>query len=93
MAITDKEGNAIVTLSSVWEAAFKLLLVLTPFVGVMLFTWGTWVTMQIFDHSSTLRLLQHNAGVAKTTRQATEPAALTPPRPSSDSHEPNHTCP
>lgn len=94
MAITDKDGNAIVRLSSVWEAAFKLLLVLTPFVGVMLFTWGSWVTVQIFDHSASLRLLEHKTGVAATTRRATEPAALTPPRSSSDhDNEPNDTCP
>ena len=94
MSINDQDGNAMIRLSSVWEAAFKLLLVLAPFAGVMLFTWGTWVTLQIFDHTATLRLLEHKAGVASNNRRATEPAALTPPRPSSDNdNEPNDTCP
>lgn len=59
MSIRDDEGNEIVRLNAVWEAAFKFLLIVAPFVGVMLFTWGTWVTIQIFDHSATLRLLEH----------------------------------
>lgn len=58
MSIRDKDGNEIIHLNSVWSASFKLLMIMVPFVAVTLFSWGTWVTITIFDHNTNIRILQ-----------------------------------
>jgi hypothetical protein len=58
MSIRDENGNEILQVSYLWAASFKLLLLLVPFVALTLFSWGTWVTVSIFEHSSRLKLLE-----------------------------------
>jgi len=64
MSIRDEEGNEIIHLNSLWSASFKLLMVMVPFVALTLFSWGSWVTITIFDHASQLRVMQdrHSRG-------------------------------
>jgi hypothetical protein len=65
MSIRDEDGNEIIHLNSIWSASFKLLMVLVPFVALTLFSWGSWVTITIFDHASQLRVMQD-----RTTRNS-----------------------
>jgi len=58
MSIQDPEGNQIIQLNWVWSAAFKLLLLLVPFVALTLFSWGTWVTLSIFDQQARIKVLE-----------------------------------
>jgi hypothetical protein len=62
MSIKDNDGNEILQLSWIWSASFKLLLLLVPFVAITLFSWGTWVTLTLFDHSAEIRILQDRSG-------------------------------
>ena len=57
MSIRDEDGNEIIHLNSVWSASFKLLMIMVPFVAVTLFSWGTWVTITIFDHHAQLSII------------------------------------
>lgn len=61
MSIRDEDGNDIIQMNWIWSASFKLLLVSVPFVAITLFTWGTWVTVTIFEHSAQIRVLQDRA--------------------------------
>ena len=58
MSIKDEDGNEIIHLSALWSASFKLLMVMVPFVALTMFSWGSWVTITIFDHASQLRVMQ-----------------------------------
>jgi hypothetical protein len=62
MSIKDDEGNEIIHLNSLWSASFKLLLVMVPAVALTLFSWGTWATLTLFDHSSKISVLQDRSG-------------------------------
>ena len=62
MSIQDNDGGEIIHLNSIWSMSFKLLMLLVPFVALTLFSWGTWVTLTIFDHSTTLRILEDRHG-------------------------------
>jgi hypothetical protein len=61
MSIRDDDGKEILQLSKIWAWSFKLLMVMVPFVALTLFSWGTWVTVTIFDHASQIRLLHDRA--------------------------------
>jgi len=65
MSFRDEDGNDIIHLNSLWSASFKLLMVMVPFVALTLFSWGTWVTITIFDHASQLSVMQD-----RTTRNS-----------------------
>ena len=94
MSIIDNEGKTLIRLSTIWSWAFKLCLLLTPVGFSVVCTWGVWVTVQIFDHSATLRLLEHKTGLV--TSPAMDPANTHPPRlvmRAADSHGTNDTCP
>lgn len=67
MSIRDEDGNEIIHLNSVWSASFKLLMIMVPFVAVTLFSWGTWVTITIFDHNANIRILQ-DRGIRNTAK-------------------------
>ena len=58
MSFKDENGHEILHMNSLWAASFKLLLIMVPFVSLTLFSWGTWVTVSIFEHSSRLKLLE-----------------------------------
>jgi hypothetical protein len=62
MSIRDEDGNEIIHLNSVWSASFKLLMLMVPFFALTLFSWGTWVTITIFDHHAQLSIIadRHN---------------------------------
>jgi len=62
MSIQDESGNEIIHLNSVWSASFKLLMLMVPFFALTLFSWGTWVTITIFDHHAQLSIIadRHN---------------------------------
>lgn len=64
MSIRDGDGNEIIHLNSLWSASFKLLMVMVPFVALTLFSWGTWATITIFEHSAQIQILQdrHSRG-------------------------------
>lgn len=96
MAITDKHGNDIIRLSTLWSWAFKLLLSMTPVVILLLWTWGVWMTNEILEHRSDLRILKAKAGVAVApleTIRALDQAPNTIPKIASGSHETEHTRP
>ena len=57
MSIRDEDGNEIIHLNSVWSASFKLLMLMVPFFALTLFSWGTWVTITIFDHHAQLSII------------------------------------
>lgn len=86
MSIRDDEGNEIIHLNSLWSASFKLLMLMVPFFALTLFSWGTWVTITIFDHHAQLSIIadRHNradtryelpnaSALRKTEPQKTEP--------------------
>jgi hypothetical protein len=58
MSFKDENGQEILHMNSLWAASFKLLLIMVPFASLTLFSWGTWVTVSIFEHSSRLKLLE-----------------------------------
>jgi hypothetical protein len=58
MSFRDENGHEILQMNSLWAASFKLLLLLVPFVALTLFSWGTWVTVSIFEHNSRIKLLE-----------------------------------
>jgi hypothetical protein len=98
MSIIDKNGNDIIRLSTLWAWAFKLLLSMTPVVILLLWTWGVWITNEVFEHRSDLQRLKDKAGVATAplkTMHALDQASLNPPRPRASDHdnEPANTCP
>lgn len=64
MSIRDDDGREILQLSKIWAWSFKLLMIMAPFVAVTLFSWGTWVTISIFEHSAQFQILQdrHSRG-------------------------------
>lgn len=57
MSIQDEAGNEIIHLNSIWSASFKLLMLMVPFFALTLFSWGTWVTITIFDHHNQLSII------------------------------------
>jgi hypothetical protein len=57
MSIHDEDGNEIIHLNSIWSASFKLLMLMVPFFALTLFSWGTWVTVTIFDHNAKLSII------------------------------------
>ena len=57
MSIHDANGDEIIHLNSVWSASFKLLMLMVPFFALTLFSWGTWVTITIFDHHAQLSII------------------------------------
>lgn len=57
MSIHDENGNEIIHLNSVWSASFKLLMLMVPFFALTLFSWGTWVTITIFNHHAQLSVI------------------------------------
>ena len=87
MSIRDEDGNEIIHLNSLWSASFKLLMVMVPFVAITLFSWGSWVTITIFDHNTNIRILQ-DRGIRATSKthefpntsasRKTEPAQAQP---------------
>lgn len=97
MSITDRNGNDIIRLSTLWAWSFKLLLLMTPIGLGLLWTWGLWITGMSLENRADLRILKSKAGVAGApleTIHALDRASLTPPRlTSADSHEPANTCP
>jgi hypothetical protein len=62
MSIRDEDGNEIIHLNRIWSASFKLLMLMVPFFALTLFSWGTWVTITIFDHHAQLSIIadRHN---------------------------------
>ena len=57
MSIKDEDGNDIIHLNSIWSASFKMLMLMVPFFALTLFSWGTWVTINIFEHHAQLSII------------------------------------
>ena len=76
MSIRDEAGNEIIHLNSVWSASFKLLMLMVPFFALTLFSWGTWVTITIFDHHTQLRVIADRHTRADTSHELPNTAAF-----------------
>ena len=76
MSIQDENGNEIIHLNSVWSASFKLLMLMVPFFALTLFSWGTWVTITIFDHHAQLSIIADRHNRADTRYELPNTTAL-----------------
>ena len=76
MSIQDDQGNEIIHLNSVWSASFKLLMLMVPFFALTLFSWGTWVTITIFDHHAQLSIIADRHNRADTRYELPNATAL-----------------
>lgn len=76
MSIRDENGNEIIHLNSVWSASFKLLMLMVPFFALTLFSWGTWVTITIFDHHAQLSIIADRHNRADTRYELPNTTAL-----------------
>jgi phospholipase C len=81
MSIQDENGNEIIHLNSVWSASFKLLMLMVPFFALTLFSWGTWVTITIFDHHAQLSIIADRHNRADTRYELPNTTASRAPEP------------
>jgi hypothetical protein len=81
MSIRDENGNEIIHLNSIWSASFKLLMLMVPFFALTLFSWGTWVTVTIFDHNAKLSIINDRHTRADTNHELPNTTALRAPQP------------
>jgi phospholipase C len=81
MSIQDDQGNEIIHLNSVWSASFKLLMLMVPFFALTLFSWGTWVTITIFDHHAQLSIIADRHNRADTRYELPNTTASRAPEP------------
>jgi hypothetical protein len=76
MSIRDEDGNEIIHLNSIWSASFKLLMLMVPFFALTLFSWGTWVTVTIFDHNAKLSIINDRHTRVDTNHELPNTTAL-----------------
>jgi hypothetical protein len=81
MSIHDENGNEIIHLNSIWSASFKLLMLMVPFFALTLFSWGTWVTVTIFDHNAKLSIINDRHTRVDTNHELSNTTASRTPQP------------
>lgn len=81
MSIHDEAGNEIIHLNSIWSASFKLLMLMVPFFALTLFSWGTWVTITIFEHNAQLSIIADRHTRADTRHELPNTTASRTPEP------------